>query len=214
MFEVSILTTTTGLTQNEFDTLLHFVSPEKQKRIKQFILFQDAQNCLLGDILVRVAICHFTELNMQQLEFAVNPYGKPFLINDPHIHFNISHAGYYVTCVVANEPVGIDIEIIKPIELRIAERFFTSEEVAYIMSSEHMKRFYEIWTKKESRIKLEGKGLLKSLSSFSVLESNQYERFAYHNILNNNEATCYVCSTKQAAPLVRTWSIDKILSLF
>ena len=51
MFEVTILTVTPELTHGEFDVLLPLVSQEKQVRIKKFHFFQDARNCLLGDVL-------------------------------------------------------------------------------------------------------------------------------------------------------------------
>jgi len=194
MFEVVILTIIPELAQNEFDALLPLVSPEKQERIRKFHFFRDAQNCLLGDILVRTVICRTTGLSNKQLEFSMNEYGKPFLMNTHHIHFNISHAGHYIACAVSDEPVGIDIEFIKPVDLKIAERFFSSDETAYIMADKQIYRFYEVWTKKESRIKWEGEGLHKPLPSFSVFEPNNH--LTYQIAFQNNEAICHVCSTK------------------
>ena len=96
MFEVVILTVTPEFTQNELDTLLPLVTSDKQKRIHRFHFFRDARNCLLGDILARIEICCFTDLNINQIEFLVNEYGKLFVVDKPRIHFNISHAGNYV----------------------------------------------------------------------------------------------------------------------
>lgn len=196
--EVAIIIATPELTQNEFDFLLPLVSLEKQERIRKFRVFRDAQNCLLGDVLARVEICRATGLSNKQLEFSVNVYGKPFLTSTPKIHFNISHTGHYVACVVANEPVGIDIELIKFANPKIAERFFAADETAYVIAENYTHRFYEIWTKKESRIKWEGNGLHKALPSFSIFESN--EQITYHEVFQNNETICHVCSTKQNVP--------------
>lgn len=203
MFEVVILTVIPELTQDEFDALLPLVSPEKQERIMKFHFKRDAQNCLLGDVLARIEICRATSLSSKQLEFSVNSYGKPFLISRPHFHFNISHTGHYVACALADESVGIDIELIKPADLRIAERFFASDETEYIMADEQALRFYEVWTKKESRIKWEGTGLHKPLSSFSVFDYNEQKQPIYHKVFQNDEVICHVCSTKQVMPSVR-----------
>jgi len=173
MFEVVILTVIPELTQDEFAALLPLISPEKRERIRQFRFFRDMRNCLLGDVLARVEICRATGLSNKQLEFSTNLYGKPFLLNNYHTHFNISHAGNYVACVVTDEPVGIDMELIKSADLRIAERFFAPDETAYIMADEQTLRFYETWTMKESRIKWEGVGLNKSMSSFSVFAPDE-----------------------------------------
>lgn len=125
------------------------------------------------------------------------------MIGDLNIHFNISHTGGYVACAVADEPVGIDIELIKPIEHKIAEQFYTPDEAEYLMTGDIECRFHEVWTKKESRIKWEGKGLHKSLTSFSVVDSNEQEQVIYHHIFQNDESVYYVCSTKKVSPSVQ-----------
>ena len=201
MFEITILNIITNLTQYEFNTLMHLVSKEKQDRISKFHFLRDAQNCLLGDVLTRIEICRRTDLINKQLEFSTNEYGKPFLINDPHIHFNISHAGNCVAFAIADVPVGIDIEIIKPIDLKIAERFFTPDEIEYILSGDQIQRFYEVWTKKESYIKYDGKGLRTPLPSFSVFEPCE-QRIAYQGVFQNVESICHVCSKKKRNPTI------------
>jgi 4'-phosphopantetheinyl transferase len=203
VFNVVILTIKAELSKDEFNSLLPLISTEKKERIKKFHSYKDSRNCLLGDVLARVELCKATELINKQLEFSVTKYGKPFLINTSHVHFNISHTGNYVACALADEPVGIDIELIKPADLKIAERFFTPDETAYIMADEQTIRFYEIWTKKESQIKWEGLGLSKPLTSFSVLAPDVQNKVIYHNVLQNDEVICHVCSKKQAAPTVR-----------
>ena len=203
MFEVVILNVRPELQQYEFDTLLNLVSLEKQARIRKFHFFNDSRNCLISDILARIEICRTTGFNNGQLEFSTNEYGKPFLINNPHIYFNISHADQYVAFAIADEPVGIDIEIIKPIDLKIANRFFTPDEETYILAGNRVQRFYEIWTKKESNIKWEGKGLYKALTSFSVLTPSEQVQLYYHCIFQNEECISYVCSTKQVMPNIR-----------
>ena len=205
MFEAAILIVTPELAQSEFDALLPLVSPKKQERLKSFKFFRDARNCLLGDLLARVEINRVAGLDAWKLEFTTNAYGKPLLVGRPRIHFNISHAGDYIACAVANEPVGIDVEVIKDTDLKIAERFFAVDEMTYVTDGDSTRRFYEIWTKKESHIKWEGKGLHKSLPSFSVFESSVQELpCIYHEIFVDDEAICHVCSTKSTPPSVRT----------
>ena len=124
MFETVILISRPALTLYEFNTLFALVSHEKQQKIMQFKFMRDAQNCLLGDILTRVEICRITGLGNKQLEFSSNSYGKPFLVSNPYINFNISHSGCYIACVLSDQPVGVDIEVIKPIDFKIAEKYF------------------------------------------------------------------------------------------
>lgn len=203
MFEVIILTVIPELTQKDFDALLPLVSLDKQERIKQFHFFLGARNCLLGDILARVEISRYTDLSMKQIDFSVNEYGKPFIVGKVPIQFNISHSGNYIACAITGGPVGVDIELIKTADMQIAKRFFTTDETAYIMDGHKINRFYEVWTKKESRIKWEGMGLHKPLPSFSVFKLKSQEQLTYHNVFQNNKAICHVCSTNQKPSAVR-----------
>lgn len=192
MLDVTVLINTQTLTRHNFNTLMNYVSFDKQQRIKQFYFEQDAYNCLLSDVLVRMEICRISNLTNNQLEFSTNKYGKPFLKNYPNIHYNISHTKNYIACVISDEPVGIDIEFIQPIELNIIKSFFTFDEVHYIMNSnDSINRFFEIWTKKESLIKFEGKGLHQSLLSFSVLDS--IEDIIYYLVFNDGKAISHHC---------------------
>jgi len=208
MYEVTILRTIPNPTQDEFNFLVSFVSLEKRERISKFHFMSDAWNCLLGDILARIKISQFTGLNNKQLEFSINSYGKPIFINKPYVHYNISHAGHYVAFIIANEPVGIDIELIKSMDLKVAKRFFAPDEIEYIFNNNQMHRFYEVWTKKESHLKWEGIGLNKPLSSFSVINASEKENIYYHNVFYNNETICHVCSGKKDKPSVKV--IDTI----
>jgi len=202
MFEATVLSVESELTQFEFNYLFSLISSEKRKRIQKFHFKKDAQNCLLADILARIEICRATGISNKELKFSINEYGKPFLTTNPHVHFNISHAGHYIACAVSDAPVGIDIELIKPIEMKIAERFFTPDETAYIIQDESMRRFYEVWTKKESRIKWEGLGLHKPLTSFSVFDLREQEAIFYHEVFSNNEVISHLCSSKKQPPAV------------
>ena len=206
MSEVIILHATPIFTKNEFNTLMQLVTPEKQERINRFHFYNDECNTLLGDVLARVEICRLTGLSNKHQEFSVNAYGKPILLSNPRIHFNISHSGNYVVCAIGDKPLGIDIEVIKPIDLKIANRFFSADEIEYIFNSQDdfmTNRFYEIWTKKECRIKWEGKGLSIPLPSFSVLNAEEANVISYHMVFNNDEAICHLCSCNNDVPKIK-----------
>ncbi|MCL1970248.1 MAG: 4'-phosphopantetheinyl transferase superfamily protein [Candidatus Bathyarchaeota archaeon] len=214
MFKVIILRSTSDLMRDEYDVLFSLVSLEKQEHIKQICSFQDAQNSLIGDVLARVEICRATGLNNRQLEFAVNPCGKPFLANTSQVQFNISHAGHYVAFVISDAPVGIDVELIKTIDVKIVERFFMPDEQTYVLSAHDdvlYEHFFEVWTKKESRVKYEGKSLLESLSSFSVLNPRTQSEIFYHCIYNNGEIIGHVCSSRAEPPSVKMIDHDILL---
>lgn len=204
------------LKENEFNRLLTFISTEKRERIKRFRVKSDAQSTLVGDILVRAEICQLMGCKNNDLIFSTNKYGKPYIENIPGVHFNLSHSGHYVVSALSSEPVGIDIETIKPIDIAIAKRFFTQDEYKYIHNSKNgneLTRFYEIWTMKESHIKWEGIGLSKPLNSFSVLNLRLNSYPYYYCILKNNEVVCYTCTVEKQVPVTKHMQIKELLEI-
>jgi phosphopantetheine--protein transferase-like protein len=162
----------------------------------------------------KIITSYFCTVPNCELEFGVNSCGKPFLVNNSHVHYNVSHGGSCVVCVVCDVPVGVDVEVVRPVDLSVVERFFVADEKEYVLSAQgdvRRERFFEVWTKKESRIKCEGKGLFESLSSFSVLESFRQSGLFYHCIYNDGEIMGHVCSSKEEPPAVRVIDMHTFL---
>ena len=109
--------------------------------------------------------------------------GKPYfaglsaagLQGRPPIHFSVSHSGSWWGCLMAEEPVGFDIEV--PREslnyIKIAQRFFTKEEWEWILIA-GLDAFYDVWVRKEAYVKYLGSGLAEGLDSFSVIEYGKF----------------------------------------
>ncbi|MDR2204421.1 MAG: 4'-phosphopantetheinyl transferase superfamily protein [Nitrososphaerota archaeon] len=215
MFKVVVIRGIEGFCWENFEFLLSFVSAEKQKRIRNFRSFMDATRCLLGDILVRILLCRVTGLGNSKLEFGVNFYGKPFLANVSGVYFNVSHVGDCVVCAVSDVPVGIDIEVVRSVDVvGVAERFFTFDEQAYVLSASRsvvLQRFFEVWTKKESIMKCHGTSLFESLSSLSVLRVPEMENCFFHRVYNADGFVCYVCLNKDEMPLLEVVDVKWLL---
>lgn len=122
--------------------------------------------------------CGGTGLANSQIRFHYNSYGKPELASEQRLCFNISHSGEWIACAVHDTEVGIDVEQIKPIDLSVARRFFSAEEYELLENKPpegRLEMFYDLWTLKESYVKLRGQGLSIPLDSFSVHKSDQGE---------------------------------------
>lgn len=157
-------------TEEEFNSLMSCISPKKRKKILMFRNYEDSLRSLFADILARYMLCGRLKISNQQLIFDNNPYGKPFVLNRK-VHYNISHSGNWVVCAVSDLPIGIDTEEPGPIDLKIAESFFSSSEndmILHAKDEEKIKLFYKLWVLKESYIKMHGMGLSIPLNSFSI----------------------------------------------
>ncbi|KEK20054.1 4'-phosphopantetheinyl transferase family protein [Bacillus gaemokensis] len=159
------------LSNYEFQCYLNEISKEKREKVMRYVRQEDAIRSLFGELLIRAVIKRERGIANDLLHFSYNEYGKPYLSGELDFHFNISHSGSWVVCATDNKPIGIDIELIKTIDLEIAQRFFTKEEYRYITSQRDYNRlacFYDFWTLKESFVKAIGKGLIVPLNSFSI----------------------------------------------
>lgn len=163
------------LSLEDMDILRSQVSPARKEASLKFVRQQDAQRGLIGELLILYRLRTHYHLHNDQIQLDKNKYGKPYLRNHPHIHFNVSHAGNWIVCADGDVPVGIDIEQVRPIDFGIAERFYTQDEYQLLLNApkdQQLQTFYELWTLKESYIKFVGKGLSLPLDSFSILQDD------------------------------------------
>ena len=105
--------------------------------------------------------------------------GKPFFPDQPGLQFSISHSGSVWACVMAEHPVGLDIQELTRLSHeteqeaaerygRMAVRFFHEREAAYVKKDPGT-RFFQIWAAKESYVKYTGRGIEADFSRFSVI---------------------------------------------
>jgi 4'-phosphopantetheinyl transferase len=168
---------------------LAFLSPESMQRL--FKIKNPTTFCqsLLGELLVRSVLVQNFKIRNQDIVFGWSKKGKPYLKNQPAIQFNTSHSKQWVVIAVSQKPIGVDVEKIRPIKIDLAKRFFSDIEFDQFINKKGKARqayFFDLWTLKESYLKALGKGLTKSLRSFSVINENG--RF---NLLNNKKPKVY-----------------------
>jgi len=133
------------------------------------------QRSLLGEMMSRIILAGMTDRKPSEITFLKSEKGKPYLEGNP-VYFNISHSKKWVVAAVCNDfDVGIDVEKIKSVNFEIAERFFSEKEKKMLLSKtgdEKTEYFFNLWTLKESYLKLLGKGLTKPLNTFTVSGDN------------------------------------------
>ncbi|QDT70675.1 4'-phosphopantetheinyl transferase psf-1 [Planctomycetes bacterium MalM25] len=101
-----------------------------------------------------------------EVAFAYGPSGKPCLAGDDPPHFNLAHTGELAVVAIADRPVGIDAEVIRPRKSAsdLAARWFHPDEQRRIDSAgDPLAEFYRTWVMKEAALKLVGVGVGESL---------------------------------------------------
>lgn len=112
---------------------------------------------------------------------------KPFLEGAPGISFNISHTRGLAVCAVSSRTVGVDVEYVRPFRENLMRRVCSPKERRYVTEGvwsgetgtkvtgtkitetktagpvhkpdESCRRFFCLWTLKESFVKATGQGL-------------------------------------------------------
>jgi 4'-phosphopantetheinyl transferase len=112
-----------------------------------------------------------------EIEISIGLQGKPQVAG---IEFNLSHSGDLVIYAISDQPVGIDIERIRSMDLTgIIQRFFApSEFVAWqqLPLAEQEAAFFRNWTVKEAYLKAIGTGLYTPLSEVEVSMDLKYPK--------------------------------------
>ena len=94
--------------------------------------------------------------------------GKPYVeLCDTYL--SVSHSGEYFLCIIAERPVGIDVQERKNSNSdKIAERYFTEREKSFIRDNGE-NGFFTVWTRKEAYSKLTGEGIADIIRGTEVI---------------------------------------------
>jgi 4'-phosphopantetheinyl transferase len=181
---VKIFDEMTQITPEEINRLLPLVSDNRRKEALRYKHLFGQFACLKSYVMLR-EILEDKGLS-HPFRFGYNEHGKPFLIDYPEIHFNISHCKNGIAVAVSDETVGIDIESYRNVSDTLVRYTMNEEERRIISeSSDPIRTFTEFWTKKEAVFKLRGTGITNNLHELlngdETVEThvNEERRYAY-----------------------------------
>ena len=149
-------------TPSEYAHYYALMSDEKKARVDRYRFEADKQRTVIGEMLARRMIAAACGIPEEAIRFDIADGGKPYTASAP-VHFSISHSGNYVLCAVSDEPIGADIEKLRPVEDRLIAFVCTEEEAAHVAEAadeaQRERRFFRIWTAKEACFKYRGTGI-------------------------------------------------------
>ncbi len=170
-----------GLIKDEsiFQELFEKVNIQRREKVLRCKHEKDKLRSLMTGYLLYMAV-EKEGLLYDKLEFATEANGKPFLKSYPDVSFSLSHAGEYAVCLISNRSVGIDIEtknkpIFKEVKAEkietLARKIFSEVEwkqFKNVTKEQEVELFLQIWTRKESYSKADGKGIRMELSTIQT----------------------------------------------
>lgn len=172
-----------------------------QSKINRFFRWQDAQLSLVGRLLLYNGLRKFN-INCKEEELKYTEYNKPYFQNID-INFNISHSGDIVACLFSNERIGIDVELLKTIDINDFKSQMTTKEWKRICDSNNSENeFYKYWTEKEAVIKALGNGLSIPLNSFEVNDLKTSVNQKYFHLKEVFLEESYMCHIASNQPVL------------
>lgn len=170
--------------------------------------------CLIAGQLLNYALEKCFDIDVSALEYTENENGKPYIKNEPRIHFNITHTKGLCAVAISDSEVGIDAEYSSELSERrlkniVNSGYFSKSELSAFGLAERTaesacKDFYRLWTAKESVVKCTGEGIARGFKSFEIpcfvdkcvvgdMKLYSFEHFCH---------TITVCSRCDAMPVI------------
>lgn len=178
--------------ETAFHSAVETLSPYRRQKIALLKHGKDKSRSLGASLALNEALKEYG-LEERSMEYDVGGQGKPMFRYYPEIHFSISHSGEYAICSIGEEEIGSDIERVRSEKERLAERFFTEEELTWIrkakLPKEREERIFRIWTMKESFLKVTGFGMSLPLKDFAVVIKDDGGIDLHHRV---NDKTYYM----------------------
>ncbi len=150
-----------SMTQSEYERCVALMTPARRAAVEALTNEAARRRTVLGEWMAKCALAEGTGQRVEQIRLERDNHGKPYAVDLP-LFFSISHSGEWVACAVSDQPVGIDMEGIRPVEPRVAHRICHPEDLPFLegkTEAETMQKFFLLWTAKEAWGKREGTGL-------------------------------------------------------
>lgn len=158
------------VSEHIFSQALKLLPACRLEKLSRMKAVESRKQCVAAGLLLEYGLREY-DICSKNITFSENSDGKPYIVELPSLYYNLSHSGAYVALAMGDCTVGIDIEKVKYGQQRLAKRFFSEEEAAWLGNSWSDDGFTKIWTRKEAFIKAKGIGMRMPLAGFSTLEA-------------------------------------------
>ncbi|MDO4555672.1 MAG: 4'-phosphopantetheinyl transferase superfamily protein [Lachnospiraceae bacterium] len=163
-----------------------WVGAECRKKMKRLKREKDKKAAFAGEYLFSKGILFLKEADalpkqlftqeeeIPPVPYERNQYGAPYLPGGG-LYFNWSHSGDYAACVIADCPVGIDIQKKQKFRLAVAKRYYPERIVKGLSSlpgDEQEKLFFRYWTLWEACLKARGTGFYENVRPLPLYSEN------------------------------------------
>jgi 4'-phosphopantetheinyl transferase len=160
----------------DLENLMKTLSPSERERAARFHFEEHRTRYIAGHGRLRQLLGGYLSRPGASIEFELGKNGKPRVAGDAAargLEFNLSHSNDTALVAIAVQPVGIDLEHVRPLSdaNELVQRFFSKREAAaYSVMPDDQKPlgFFRLWTRKEAWLKATGEGITNLLDQVEV----------------------------------------------
>ena len=157
-----------SLVENEKDTdfFTSILSEDERERSKSLRFSKDRNQFVVTRGILRCLLAKYLKQTPTSIEIMYGLWGKPCLLQDQNLHFNVTHSrDYALYAITQNYEVGIDLEYIdENIAFEdIAPTIFSMSELTFwknLNLEDRINTFFRRWVYTEAFLKASGKGWL------------------------------------------------------
>ena len=152
---------------NDFDLeeAMTLLSEQRREQVARYKLEGPRRQAVAAYLLLRKALREMYGIHDAPV-FEYDANGKPSILGHPEIFFNLSHCRKAVACVVADSPVGIDVEETCRFSDSIARYTLDDEEYESVVKADNPSQaFIRLWTMKEALLQYTGEGLRRDIKT-------------------------------------------------
>lgn len=158
---------------NEYNECLSLMDDDRKKKILSINHQPTQRMSVFGEWAAKLELSKLTNKKPQDVKIARTNKGKPYAVNIPYC-FSISHSANLLALAIDKQPIGIDIEIIKPFKKDVSKKICTENDLTLLNKSndenDRNLTLYKIWTAKEAYYKMQGCGITNNLKNISYCE--------------------------------------------
>ena len=188
------------------------ISRYRQIKVNNCKNYRDKLLSLFAEILLNYGVNQsFPHMKIPAV-YKISPNGMPYF-DDEKVTFSLSHSGDYAVCAISNDEIGVDIQKIRDINLKISKKVFTKSENTVLSSSQNKtNEFFRLWVLKESYMKAKGLGFKLGFKSFSVDKKNNITKgYSFYELKAPKGYNLAVCKRGEVDKLKIAYvNIDQI----
>lgn len=183
-----------GINEELYNKARCFVTATRLKKAGNLIEHRDRVLSVMSEfILLYYLRFHY---GIQVCNFSENKRGKPYIVGNESIKFNISHTRNIVSVAISEQRIGIDIESSSNVTdkqiIQLVDFCFSEKEKLYINLGEpgYVHRFYEVWTRREAYFKCLGCGISIKNNKKDISKDFYFSGIRYKNYTINVCSDC------------------------